>query len=54
MLLKIRDLPCEDRPCWDLEHLPPSMIVLSPGVYEHVCPSCGHRTEFVVPYPPTC
>lgn len=51
---KIRDLPGPHYPCAHPEHNPPGMIVLSPGVYEHVCPSCGHRVEFVVPHPPTC
>lgn len=53
MVRKIRDLP-DWRPCRSPEHNPPSMIVLPPGVYEHVCPSCGKRAEFVVPHPPTC
>lgn len=32
--------------CFHREHDPPSMIVLEPGIYEHVCPSCG-RKQFV-------
>jgi hypothetical protein len=34
--------------CRSTEHNPPSMIVLSPGVYEHTCPNCGHVTRFTV------
>lgn len=46
MLRKIADLP--KPPCRHPEHNPPSMIVLEPGVYEHICPACGNRIEFVV------
>ena len=35
-------------PCLDCEHNPPSMIVLSPGKYEYICPTCGHKTVFTV------
>lgn len=45
MLRKIGDFP---RPCLHPEHNPPSMIVLEPGIYEHTCPGCGHRTTFTV------
>lgn len=64
MLRKIRDitppwnLPPHGTggpgPCYHPEHNPPSMIVLTPGVYEHVCPGCGARVEFRVEYGPTC
>lgn len=37
--------------CRHREHSPPSMIVLPEGVYEHVCPGCGHVTRFVVRNP---
>lgn len=43
---KIADIPV---PCLDHEHKPPSMMLFEPGVYEHVCPSCGHKTVFTVP-----
>ena len=52
-LRKIRNLPETERPCSHPEHNPPGMIVLDPGVYEHTCPACGKRTEFVVPYGPS-
>ncbi len=45
MLKKISE---PKRPCLSPTHNPPSMIVLSPGTYEHTCPSCGHVTTFVV------
>lgn len=35
--------------CLSPEHLPASMVVRSPGTYEHICPSCGERTVFTVP-----
>lgn len=44
-LKKIADIPT---PCLHPEHNPPSMIVLSPGVYEHTCPGCGHSVTFTV------
>ena len=44
MIRKIRDA----RPCLSPDHNPPSMIVLSPGTYEHVCPACGRVTVFSV------
>jgi predicted RNA-binding Zn-ribbon protein involved in translation (DUF1610 family) len=47
MLKKISDLPAMVV-CRSTEHNPPSMIVLSPGVYEHTCPNCGHITRFTV------
>lgn len=35
-------------PCNHPEHNPPSHMVLSPGIYRHICPSCGEGVEFVV------
>lgn len=35
--------------CRHIEHDPPGFIVLEPGTYEHLCPSCGHKTVFTVP-----
>jgi hypothetical protein len=29
-------------------HNPPTMIVLSPGIYEHTCPACGKQQQFIV------
>lgn len=46
-LKKIQDVP---KPCLHPEHKPPTHIVLSPGVYEHICPGCGYSTKFTVPY----
>ncbi len=36
------------RTCRHPEHDPPRHVVLSPGVWEHTCPGCGHRTVFTV------
>ncbi len=47
---KIADLP-SDNMCRDPQHEPPSMQVFEPGVYEHVCPSCGRSMHFVVQRP---
>lgn len=44
-LRKIADIK---PPCTHSEHNPPSMIVLSPGVYEHRCPNCGMTCTFTV------
>lgn len=41
-LRKIADLPLPHR-CQHPEHDPPKMIVLKPGVYEHICPGCGAK-----------
>lgn len=45
---KIADLPA---PCLDSEHNPPTHIALERGVYEHVCPACGEKRQFVVETP---
>lgn len=37
-----------ERPCMSSEHNPPSMMVLPPGTHTWECPSCGHKTVFVV------
>lgn len=34
--------------CRSREHLPATMIVRTPGTYEHTCPACGFKTIFVV------
>lgn len=44
-LIKIADAP---KPCLNPEHNPPSMIVLSPGTYQHTCPGCGYSVQFTV------
>ena len=44
---KISDLPKTDY-CRDTEHEPPKFMVYEPGVWEHICPTCGKRTEFIV------
>lgn len=36
------------RPCAHPEHNPPSLMVFSPGVYEHECPSCHKKVVFSV------
>lgn len=53
---KIADLPpphkgWESEPtkyCQDPCHDPPSMRVFEPGLYEHTCPRCGHKTPLTV------
>jgi ribosomal protein L37AE/L43A len=47
---KISDLPKGDT-CRHPDHDPPTMMVLSPGVYEHECPSCGRKIVFRVDAP---
>lgn len=42
---KIADLP---KVCKHPEHEPPKFKVFEPGIYEHVCPACEHRTVFTV------
>lgn len=32
--------------CADPQHKPPQMISLPPGIYEHVCPTCGKSVQF--------
>jgi hypothetical protein len=48
---KIADLPL-DSVCLDSEHSPPTHMFYEPGVYEHVCPSCGRKLVFTVPRGP--
>ena len=36
------------RPCQCPEHNPPGMMVFGPGMYEHVCPTCGQKQVFAV------
>lgn len=43
--IKIKDL---SRPCLSSQHNPPSMMVYSPGVYQHTCPACGAVQIFTV------
>jgi hypothetical protein len=50
-LKKIADLP---KICRHPEHNPPTMIVLSPGVYEHTCPGCGHQITFTIREKSSC
>lgn len=47
---KIGDLPKYHK-CRHPEHNPPGMIVLPDGLYEHVCPGCGHAQHFTVEKP---
>lgn len=39
--------------CLHPEHNPPTMVVWEPGIYEHTCPGCGRKVQFVVPQRPT-
>jgi hypothetical protein len=52
---KIADLappmgPYQDKhpACYSAQHNPPTHMVFEPGVYEHECPSCGHKVTFTV------
>lgn len=45
LIRKLADLP---EPCLSPEHGVPTHMVVAPGIYEHICPSCGHRTVFTV------
>jgi hypothetical protein len=45
---KIADVPI---PCSNPAHLPPQHMVFPPGIYEHVCPSCGQVYRFEIPQP---
>jgi hypothetical protein len=47
-LKKIRDITPQER-CIHPDHNFPSMILLSPGVWEHTCPKCGKVTTVTVP-----
>jgi hypothetical protein len=38
-------------PCSHPEHDPPSMMVFENGLWEHICPACGHRQVFRVSKP---
>lgn len=43
-------MPKAGRPkCSHPEHNPPDRVSLPPGIYEHECPACGHKTIFTVP-----
>lgn len=53
---KIRDIRDQEvfgyqQICRDPEHHAPSMWCPDPGVYEHECPRCGHKFEFVIRRP---
>jgi hypothetical protein len=38
--------------CPDPDHIPPTMMVLEPGTYQHNCPTCGVMTTIIVPRKP--
>lgn len=47
---RIGDAPSYTRVgCFDPEHNPPTHWCPPPGVYEHVCPSCGKRMILTIP-----
>lgn len=46
--IKIGDI---EQPCRSPEHNPPSHMVFPDGIYEHTCPSCGEKHQFVVDSP---
>ena len=41
--------PTSEEKCMDMEHKPPSHIVLKPGTHTYTCPSCGKITTIHVP-----
>ncbi len=41
----------EIRPCSHPDHDPPNMRVFENGLWEHICPACGHRQVFRVSKP---
>ncbi len=43
-----RKIADEKPPCRHPDHNPASMIVRSPGTYEHTCPGCGAKVVFHV------
>lgn len=45
---KIADIAPGPSQCRDREHDPPGHRVFSPGLYEHECPSCHHKQQFLV------
>ncbi len=49
---QIRAFP-EEQPCRHPDHHPSSMIVLPPGVYEHVCAGCKMKLTFTIPRGPS-
>lgn len=52
-LIKVRDFP-PSYYCQHPAHNPPTMMVLSPGEYEHTCPGCGAVSRFMVYPRPMC
>ena len=46
--MPLRKIADEKPPCGHPEHNPPIHMVLSPGTYEYTCPSCGHKTTFII------
>ena len=47
---KLRDLS-RNEVCFNPGHNPPQHMVYSDGVWEHVCPGCGHRQVFTIRSP---
>ena len=49
-LVRIGDAPekYDTKDCAHLEHYPPMMINLEPGVYQYTCPGCGYSTRFTI------
>ena len=44
---KIADLP-DSKNCMSEDHKPPMHQYFEPGIYEHTCPKCGKKTQFIV------
>ena len=44
---KIKDID-QKQICLSTEHYPPQHMVYDPGIWEHVCPSCGKKSTFTV------
>jgi predicted RNA-binding Zn-ribbon protein involved in translation (DUF1610 family) len=46
-----RKIADETKPCSHPEHDPPNMRLFENGLWEHICPACGHRQVFRVSKP---
>lgn len=49
---KIGDLP-KIKECRNPEHEPAKMRLYEPGIYEHICPGCGSKQNFIINNKPT-
>lgn len=47
MVKKLEDV---QKPCFHYGHNPPTHMYYAPGSYEHICPGCGSKIIFNVPF----